>query len=203
MKSRLILPVAILLLAHAASAARERAPDQVQVPPEEIERILERFEHVEHDEAFVENGVSCTACHQVGGRVETELSDEDLDQVFIRAPSASCHFCHRPEGAREPLGEEACKTCHETAMEPDSHGPGWGQLHGVEVRMIRPGCHECHDTGQCLSCHENRGALSRNGHPPGWGAVHGVEARFDPQMCITCHVGDTCVRCHTAGRAPW
>lgn len=171
--------------------------------PDEVQLIFDEFLHEEHEETFTEEGVSCVACHQVGARLDEPLPASELVEAFITPPPASCHYCHKPTDSRKAVGPEGCQICHGEGFAPDSHGPGWATFHGGEVRMIRPGCHECHDTGRCLTCHENRGALTRSTHPPGWGAVHGVEARFDPQSCVTCHAGGSCVQCHQSGRSPW
>ena len=201
MRGALSLPLALLVLGVGVSSAR--VGEKKNLSPEEVARVLATFQHQEHDEAFQEEQLACVACHQVGGQLEGDWSAEELTGVFMEPPIAGCHYCHKPEGKRTVEAPEGCQICHGEGFAPDSHGPFWVQTHGPEVRMIRPGCYECHDTGQCLSCHEDRGAMARNGHPPGWRAVHGIEARFDPQMCVTCHAGDSCVRCHTGGRAPW
>jgi hypothetical protein len=195
--------LALVILGAATSAERNRSGDQDQLTPEEIEVIFDEFRHELHEEAFTDEGIGCVACHQVGGRTEGEPVDEALRDAYMTAPPASCHYCHRPGEQRAAIGPEGCQICHGEGYQPESHGPAWADMHGSEVRMIRPGCGECHDTGQCISCHENRGALSRSEHTPGWGAVHGIEARFDPQACVTCHAGDSCVSCHERGRSPW
>ena len=203
MRATISITLAVLLLGAAAGAERARSGGGEQLTQAEIDLIFDEFQHEEHDEVFVEEKLPCLACHQVGGRAEGEPAVAPASDVFMTAPPASCHYCHKPEQPRQNDAPAGCQICHGVGYQPESHGPGWVDLHGVEVRMIQPGCHECHDTGRCISCHESRGALSRSPHPPGWGAVHGIEARFDPQACVSCHAGDTCSQCHEGGRSPW
>ena len=203
MRTTPIILMTFVLLGAAAGAKQSRSGGDEHLTAEEISLIFGEFRHETHDEVFVEENLGCLACHPVGGRIEGESTLEDPYDLFTSPPPASCHYCHRTTDDREAIGPEGCQNCHGQGYQPETHGPGWVDFHGTEVRMIRPGCQDCHDTGQCISCHDNRGALSRSNHPPGWGAVHGVEARFDPQACVTCHVGDGCVQCHQRGRSPW
>ncbi len=203
MRRPIAIVLALLLLGAAAAAERTRGGGGVPLTDEEIALIFDEFRHELHEESFAEENVGCVACHQVGGRFEGEPLDDPPFELYMPVPPASCHFCHKPVDGREQIGPAGCQICHGEGYQPDSHGPGWTDVHGVEVRMIRPGCHECHDTGQCTTCHDDRGALTRSNHTPGWGAVHGIEARFDPQGCVSCHAGDSCVQCHEVGRSPW
>jgi len=193
-------------VASALLAGQAVGADGPEVSDEQIAAILDAFSHESHGEAFEESGLWCLSCHQLGSRPlgeETVWPSTVLDEIFGPPPSPGCHFCHRPEDKSRASGPQGCQTCHGEGFEPQSHGLGWQEEHGVEVRMIKPVCRDCHDTAWCISCHEQRGALSGNPHPPGWGAVHGVEARFDPQTCVTCHSGESCVSCHESGRSPW
>ena len=205
MKTTLSISLVLVLVGATAAADRTAPEGEDHLTPEELALVFEQFRHEAHVDTFTEEQIGCLACHQLGGVLGGDLSAEVGLDIFLTPPSAGCHYCHNPpeEQEREPIGPGGCQICHGAGYKPDSHGPAWLDYHGTEVRMIRPGCHECHDTGQCISCHENRGALSRSTHPPGWGAVHGIEARFDPQACISCHAGDSCVQCHEGGRSPW
>ncbi len=201
MRAIVATPLVVILL--GASATMVGGGAEESLTSEEVQLIFDEFLHEEHVETFTEQNVACVACHLVGTRLEEPGDAEVLDDAFLSPPPASCHYCHKATDTRAAVGPEGCQICHGEGFSPDSHGPGWARFHGSEVRMIRPGCHECHDTGRCLTCHENRGALTRSNHPPGWGALHGIEARFDPQSCVTCHSGDSCTRCHSNGRSPW
>lgn len=186
----------LLLLAAALVLAVENAE-----VAEEIPRILESFSHEQHAESLEEQGLGCPACHQVGSVGEAWEADR-LSEVYVAPPSLSCHFCHNPE-KRKASAPDSCGTCHEGSFKPESHGLAWEEDHGAEVRLFGSECTECHETATCLSCHEQRGAMSDTPHLPGWGSLHGVEARFDPDSCVVCHSGDTCESCHSTGRAPW
>lgn len=199
----------IALCGLGLAALAQASESGTEVSAEDVKSIFDGFSHEEHGETFEEDRIACAACHVVGARVVDEEGEVvpfgavQLTELFVAPPPTACHHCHKPEPGRRASGPQGCQVCHGEGFEPESHGLGWLDMHGEEVRLLQRVCRDCHQITTCLACHEQRGALAGSPHGPAWGAVHGVEARFDPHSCVTCHAGDSCTSCHDRGVNPW
>ncbi|HJN73467.1 MAG TPA: cytochrome c3 family protein [Myxococcota bacterium] len=165
------------------------------------EQIFDRFDHEVHERALKREGLSCTACHQVGAAAPTPASPQAVDEVFLRPPEQACHYCHNPADDRRTKAPGRCETCHEQIAPPASHGAGWLELHGGQSRMGLLQCKDCHLSSECIDCHENKESISFDVHDRSWISIHGIAARADPAACSTCHLQPDCVACHADGGA--
>ncbi len=159
--------------------------------------IFKRFDHKVHGREFERMGLGCPACHQLGGVGEKRLDPSVLDSVFLTPSSLACHFCHNPPEGVEPRGPGYCYNCHEGGVAPESHGPGWLEIHGSNARIGKLGCDRCHKKVFCIGCHVKKDSMSYRVHDRSWLSVHGIAAFADPSNCSTCHLQADCVECHS------
>ena len=166
--------------------------------------LFDKFDHQRHTKALKREGLACPACHQVGGHVDGQLTDEALDQVFLTPPPGACHYCHNPPADLRPSGPSRCETCHETVEPPTGHGAGWIELHGADARLGAQTCRDCHRSEYCVECHQRKESVTFQVHDRAWLSVHGIAARTEPASCGSCHLQADCVACHSTadGRFP-
>jgi hypothetical protein len=123
----------------------------------------------------------------------------DNSQMDLTGKRADCSKCHEPE---------FCSACHGST---DTYTQGafdkalvrehWGPFHLVHPISDRSHlnfCLNCHETGSCLSCHQEI-------EPSGCSlkarssSFHAEEARQNLSSCQICHPdGDICLHCHSA-----
>ncbi len=189
--SRTLLLVALFLGLGA------RVP---RITPEERVRILDRFDHREHGDALDDAGLSCPACHQVGGAAGGTLAPEARDEAFLSPPPTACHACHVPADGKRGHAPGACGTCHATDIRPADHHDRWAAEHGSEARLQGRACETCHGRSECVDCHERRDTTRYRVHDRNWLSVHGIAVQADPAACGTCHLRSECTSCHATGR---
>lgn len=167
--------------------------------------IFAKFDHAQHAKSLKRYDVPCIACHVIGAVGDGKQTPDALTQSYLVPGRNTCHECHAPGQGNIGSGEGAtgapskCTTCHAEAKIPDSHGPGWLQMHGQEAAVSTVSCRDCHVRSFCADCHDRRDAASHRMHDSGWLTVHGIAARADPAMCDDCHVQTECTRCHASG----
>jgi len=141
-----------------------------------------------------QNGIACTACHQVHGQREFRTAGVPPDGVGqfneVGAASRNCQQCHTdvfaefrfPEHHRLREGILECSSCH------DPHGPSLRlQLGGIKQQQ----CAQCHSDkegpwvfehgGQrvegCTACHAPHGSPNR----------HMLTFQKVANLCYSCH----------------
>jgi hypothetical protein len=183
------LPLLAVLLLAGVSAAGSTGPS-------ELEAIFGLFDHGMHKRVLKREGIGCTACHQVGGRADERVAPRSVDEGFLPAPPAACHYCHSPPAGRRELGPGRCALCHADVQAPSSHGAGWIERHGDDMRVGALQCEDCHRTAFCVDCHNRKERISLTVHDRTWITVHGIASRTDPTSCGTCHLQAECLDCH-------
>lgn len=196
---------------HAAAATSRAGTDDL-LPKEEVCAEC-------HD---VKDASACGTCHV---EPAAPLSSPRITNVAAKFPhethlaqGLACADCHGPaeEGAEPALPDKGtCRACHATAsalsdcavchaesetVRPASHTPGWSSLHGVEARVARAACENCHTQTDCQECHGGDDVRPRV-HRLNFGFDHALEARGNELACATCHEDRSwCAACHAAER---
>ena len=76
------------------------------------------------------------------------------------------------------------------------HPDNWLDLHGKSAEGTPTVCAKCHQTKDCLQCHEGNPPPS---HDKDWAKQHPLVGGKLPNLCRLCHSaakGDTCLTCH-------
>lgn len=163
------------------------------------------FNHKVH----VDRKISCTTCHQ--SSLSKSMADVGLGTRYHLPKMELCLPCHDGQQAKG-----TCATCHLTepsgrvqlsfataSLRPSQgdpfsldHGPRFELTHGKRARLDRKICLECHQEGQCMTCHDSL-QKPLSAHPNDYITLHPVQARMDSLQCDACHRYQSfCAACH-------
>lgn len=162
----------------------------------------------QHESAARDDETTCLSCHKQSDCLDCHDGVQKpvvhpgnwilTHGLEAQRRTLSCEGCHEPE--------RFCKGCHEgaslqpglfpspTGDPPGSsrfHPAGWagalGELpttehHSHVARRSLETCRACHDSTECVACHQ-----FVSPHPAQWGEEPPGAGRGDGTVCLTCH----------------
>jgi len=151
-----------------------------------------KFTHNTH-----EGTAECIDCH----KATVDGSQKATQPVMTYE---GCFKCHEENGIE--IAATDCAKCHGKDMArvtPASHAGDWCQVHGErskEDASKKHGkqCTDCHGQTPCMSCHQNRRAMSHKLHTEEYGAdectychrsTEGALPTVATSACSDCHEG--------------
>jgi hypothetical protein len=163
------------------------------------------FNHQVHTKRKVE----CTRCHQDGNsgsmegvglatrwhlpKMETCLGCHDGQQASAKC--ATCHITEKSGRVQLNLSSAILKPQQGDPFGLD-HGPRYEFNHGKRAKMDRKACLDCHQEGQCMTCHDSL-QKPLSAHPNDYITLHPVQVRQDSLQCDACHRYQSfCAACH-------